>query len=531
MNEKKICFISCVNNERLYEENLLYINNLEIPQGYEVETLAIRGAKSMTSGYNQGISMTDAKYKVYTHQDVVIVNKNFIRDMIKVFQDNSNIGLMGLTGTKQLPANANWWESPYTFGKVYENHTGTMVNLSFAEINGDYESVRALDGLLLMTQYDVKWREDLFQGFHFYDISQCMEFIKAGYEVGIPKQTIPWAVHDCGLKQDKGDFLVYEGYRAKFLNEYAKDMFPLVSILIPAYNQTKYLKVAIDSAINQTYQNTEIIICDDSTTEDVRALVSRYDNVTDKIRYYNNGGPLGEHGILNCEKCFDLAKGEYISFLFHDDEYYPTKVEKMVTQFMLDKTITLVASQRTLINSDGNIIRDIWGIQSQTDRKVTGEEMGRTMLLGVRNVIGEPTTVLFRKKDIVEDGGRLFNYYDVKMNFFLDIPLFLKLCAKGNVYIYKEHLSKFRMHKEQNTYDKSISMWPAIDFFNMIIFSYENGLFIKNKGELKRTLQVWVTRYIKDINLLLAYEENENEQINTFKKKYVEYIKLISMPS
>lgn len=228
MNEKKVCFISCVNNERVYKENLLYINNLIIPEGYEVETIAIRGAKSMTSGYNNAIAISDAKYKVYTHQDVVISNKNFISDMVQIFNRNNALGLLGAIGVKQLPINANWWESPTTVGKVYENHTGEMVLLSFAEVAGDYEPVQALDGLILMTQYDVKWREDLFQGFHFYDISQCMEFIRAGYEVGVAKQIIPWSIHDCGLKLDKDDFLVYEGYRGKFLEEYAKVMHHLI---------------------------------------------------------------------------------------------------------------------------------------------------------------------------------------------------------------------------------------------------------------------------------------------------------------
>ena len=47
-----------------------------------------------------------------------------------------------------------------------------------------------------MTQYDLRWRDDIFRGWHFYDASQCMEYIKAGYCVAIPKQSLPWCVHN-----------------------------------------------------------------------------------------------------------------------------------------------------------------------------------------------------------------------------------------------------------------------------------------------------------------------------------------------
>lgn len=225
LNSNKICFISCVNDERQYEENLLYINQLKIPEGYEVEKIGVRGAKSMTSGYNMAMQQSNAKYKVYLHQDVFIINKNFINELIEVFDGDNYLGVMGVVGTKELPPSGNWWESALTVGKVYENHTGKMLLLSFKEVTKAYEEVQVLDGLVLITQYDVPWREDLFKGFHYYDISQCVEFKKSGYKVGIPNQSNPWVIHDCGLKQDKNDFWVYEGYRKVFLKEYYKDLF------------------------------------------------------------------------------------------------------------------------------------------------------------------------------------------------------------------------------------------------------------------------------------------------------------------
>jgi hypothetical protein len=70
---------------------------------------------------------------------------------------------------------------------------------SFGEVGSVYETVQIVDGLLMATQYDLPWREDLFPGWHFYDASQCMEFQKAGYSIAIPNQETPWCLHDSGI--------------------------------------------------------------------------------------------------------------------------------------------------------------------------------------------------------------------------------------------------------------------------------------------------------------------------------------------
>ena len=77
VNDKKICFIACVNNERLWKECLVYIDRLIIPEGYKVDVLAVWDAKSIAAGYNEGMQASDAKYKIYLHQDVFITDLYF----------------------------------------------------------------------------------------------------------------------------------------------------------------------------------------------------------------------------------------------------------------------------------------------------------------------------------------------------------------------------------------------------------------------------------------------------------------------
>ena len=221
IDEKKISFIICTNEGKTLEEALLYINHLKVPESYQIETLCIKDAKSITQAYNQAIHDSDAKYKVYMHQDVFIINKDFIKDILSIFQNHSDVGMIGVAGSKTIPPNGIWWESPHRYGQVYDSHTGKMLLLRFNDVENEYEKVKAVDGLLMITQYDIPWKEDIFDGWHFYDISQCFEFQRAGYDVVIPKQTTPWCIHDCGIVNIQND---YHKYRNIFLSSYTGDL-------------------------------------------------------------------------------------------------------------------------------------------------------------------------------------------------------------------------------------------------------------------------------------------------------------------
>ena len=107
MDAKKICFITCVNQEELYAESLLYLKHLQLPEGMQAEYIAVRGAVSMAAGYNEGMQQSDAKYKVYLHQDTLVVNKVFVADLLKIFADAS-IGALGVIGCRCLPRSGVW---------------------------------------------------------------------------------------------------------------------------------------------------------------------------------------------------------------------------------------------------------------------------------------------------------------------------------------------------------------------------------------------------------------------------------------
>lgn len=221
MNDKKISFIICTNNEFYMNECRFYLDELVVPEGYEMDVIEIKDATSMTNGNNKGMNQSDAKYKVYMHQDVFLKNRNFIQDILNIFQADEAIGMIGLVGTPYMNKRGTMWQG-IRYGGFYklEEYMEKDIVHRFFPVYKGYLEADAVDGLLIATQYDIPWREDLFKKWDFYDVSQSFEFWKAGYKVVVPGQETDWYIHDCGVVNLSN----YENERKLFLKEYSEFM-------------------------------------------------------------------------------------------------------------------------------------------------------------------------------------------------------------------------------------------------------------------------------------------------------------------
>ena len=131
---------------------------------------------------------------------------------------------------------------------------------------------------------------------------------------------------------------------------------PKVSIIIPVYNGEKYLKEAIDSAINQTYDDIEVIVCDDYSTDTTRDIILSYG---DKIIWLgwnvNNGTAFAlNQGIEN-------ASGDYIKWLSADDVLLPDAIENMIKQIEFegwDEERCIFYTHYHIIDKEGMYLRD-----------------------------------------------------------------------------------------------------------------------------------------------------------------------------
>ena len=209
MDAKKIAFIACVNDEELYAECKKRIESLEIPPGYSIEIQKLVGAKGIPSAYNQAVQKTDAKYKVYLHQDTFLCNTRMLFQMLELFQSNPQIVMLGMVGGTRLPQSGIWFEDGlHSYGKVREYRRSAFKPFAklfgrrltvqrFIPVFGKYKPVLVIDGLLMITQYDLPWREDLYDSFLYYEGPQCLEYIKNGYLVAIPGQRDKdiWCIH------------------------------------------------------------------------------------------------------------------------------------------------------------------------------------------------------------------------------------------------------------------------------------------------------------------------------------------------
>lgn len=217
MNDKhKICFIVCSNDEQQLQECMMYLSLLHVPEGYQTDVITVTDALSMTSGYNEAMRASDAKYKIYLHQDTFIVEPYFLDYLLKLFRRDSKIGMIGIVGAEKLSKDGVMWHEQrcgnfYCLEELAKDGFDNIVHLKRG-----HKEVEAIDGLLMATQYDLPWREDIFKGFDFYDISQCMEFRRAGYKIAVPAQKNNWVIHACGAPS----FWQYNENREILLREY-----------------------------------------------------------------------------------------------------------------------------------------------------------------------------------------------------------------------------------------------------------------------------------------------------------------------
>ncbi len=105
-------------------------------------------------------------------------------------------------------------------------------------------------------------------------------------------------------------------------------MAPLVSVLMTAYNREKYIAEAIESVLNQTYKNWELIIVDDRSTDSTVDIANHYANLDPRIRVYVNEKNLGDYPNRN--RAASYARGKYLKYVDADDMLYPFGLEQLV---------------------------------------------------------------------------------------------------------------------------------------------------------------------------------------------------------
>ena len=127
---------------------------------------------------------------------------------------------------------------------------------------------------------------------------------------------------------------------------------PKISVVLPVYNGSKYLSSAIESVLNQTVADFELIIIDDCSTDSSPDIIEKFIQTDERVSYYRNTQNLKLPMSLN--KGFSLAKSDYLTWTSCDNVYLPNAFEKMLEVLEADKSIGLVYSSMKIINENDN---------------------------------------------------------------------------------------------------------------------------------------------------------------------------------
>ncbi len=288
---------------------------------------------------------------------------------------------------------------------------------------------------------------------------------------------------------------------------------PTVSVIVPNYNHAPYLKQRIDSILNQTYQDFELILLDDCSTDNSREVLMSYQEHPKVshcvINTKNSGSPFKQWN-----KGIAMARGEYVWIAESDDWAEPEFLKCMVSEMEKYPNVGLAyALARYQLNDT-----EPWELKPSDKVQIfPGDQFIREKLL-FTNVVYNVSMTVFRRDVFLNIQHTLYE----KMHLCGDWFFYVLLCQKTDVLAYDRILSNYRMH-DTNTSSKAEklgkSFLEGVDILNYII-QYDRKI---------KTLDYayfWAKQWVK---YRLKFKINRETNRKIFKKMYPNHILIILM--
>jgi glycosyltransferase involved in cell wall biosynthesis len=131
---------------------------------------------------------------------------------------------------------------------------------------------------------------------------------------------------------------------------------PRVSVGLPVYNGERYLNDLLDSLLDQTYKDFEVVICDNASDDRTPEICESYVSENRYFRYYRNEKNLG--AAYNFNRTFKLSSGEYFKWVAYDDLYAPTHLEKCLEILDQESSVVLSYPKTVIIDEKGKKLSD-----------------------------------------------------------------------------------------------------------------------------------------------------------------------------
>lgn len=223
-------------------------------------------------------------------------------------------------------------------------------------------------------------------------------------------------------------------------------MAPRVSVCVPAYRAERFIGRAIQSVIEQTYSDWEMVILDDLSDDETVAAAREYERADPRIRVVAN--PTNQRPPASWNATIALTSAPFVKLLCSDDELLPQCLELQLARFDADDgpLLGMVAGRRDLVAADGTVLRASHGLVG-IDRNATSldrTDLARAMLRTGTNPLGEPSATLIRRDVLNEIGGFASGW-----QYMVDLATYAELARVARIGLVRDTVATFRISSGQ----------------------------------------------------------------------------------
>jgi glycosyltransferase involved in cell wall biosynthesis len=257
----------------------------------------------------------------------------------------------------------------------------------------------------------------------------------------------------------------------------------MVSIIIPNYNHAQYLDERIQSVLNQTYQNFEVIILDDKSTDNSREVIEKYRNhpkVSQVIYNEVNSGST----FKQWEKGLKIAQGDIIWIAESDDSCHPDFLKTLVPLY-LNENACIAFAKSIKMDSDSNLLGPFPYQAELTQNFILDGKKFISNFLYQKNLIMNASATIFDKEIALKIDKKYMNYKGSG-----DWLFWIEIAEKGIVCYVNQKLNFFRKHQENTTTQMEKTGKHFIENYYIYQYLVDKRLITINKA-IKRRIQMF----------------------------------------
>ena len=213
-------------------------------------------------------------------------------------------------------------------------------------------------------------------------------------------------------------------------------MIPLASVVVPVFNGLPHLRELTASILAQSHSQLDIVFTEGGSTDDSPAFLA---SITDpRVRVLTM--PPGTTAAQNWTAASAAATGEFVKLVCQDDLLYPDAMSHQIADLLDHPTANMAVAQRDVLDVNGRMLYRRRGCAGLTSGLLHGPDVFRAAYLRGTNVLGEPVSVMFRSKALLDALS-----WDDTNPFVLDLELYSRVAQSGDIVVRKESIGGFRV--------------------------------------------------------------------------------------